>query len=233
VTIRVLIADDDPIVRSALRAILSAADGIDVVGEAEDGERAAVDAAALRPDVVLMDVRMPGGDGVTATARITARLPETRVIILTTFDTDEALHGSLRGGASGFLLKRTSFEQIVQAVRTVHEGEALLSPAVTRRVLDAFTSQPAPAAAERLELLTDREREVLMRVGRGESNAEIAAAMFLGEQTVKTHLKRVYAKLGLRDRAQAVVLAYETGLVVPGRASGEGPDAGGPPRLLG
>jgi DNA-binding NarL/FixJ family response regulator len=216
-TIRVLLADDDPIVRAALRAILTSAPGIEVVAEAENGESAVAAVRSLRPDVVLMDVRMPVGDGITATGRITERTNAPRVIMLTTFDSDDALYGSLRAGASGFLLKRTSFEDIVGAVRTVHAGDALLSPSVTRRLLDTFVHGPAgPAASARLEVLTKREREVLTRVGQGQSNREIAASMFLAEQTVKTHVKRVYMKLGLRDRAQAVVVAYETGLVVPG-----------------
>jgi len=216
-TIRVLLADDDPIVRAALRAILTSAPDIEVVAEAEDGDRAVAAVRSLRPDVVLMDVRMPDADGITATGRITERTDAPRVIMLTTFDTDEALYGSLRAGASGFLLKRTSFEDIVGAIRTVHAGDALLSPSVTRRLLDTFAQRPSgPAATAQLEALTPREREVLTRIGQGQSNREIAAAMFLAEQTVKTHVKRVYLKLGLRDRAQAVVVAYETGLVVPG-----------------
>jgi DNA-binding NarL/FixJ family response regulator len=216
-TIRVLLADDDPIVRAALRAILTSAADIEVVAEAEDGDRAVAAVKSLRPDVVLMDVRMPDADGITATERITERTDAPRVIMLTTFDTDEALYGSLRAGASGFLLKRTSFEDIVGAIRTVHAGDALLSPSVTRRLLDTFAQGPAgPVATARLEVLTNREREVLTRIGQGQSNREIADAMFLAEQTVKTHVKRVYLKLGLRDRAQAVVVAYETGLVVPG-----------------
>jgi DNA-binding NarL/FixJ family response regulator len=216
-TIRVLLADDDPIVRAALRAILTSAADIEVVAEAEDGDRAVAAVKSLRPDVVLMDVRMPDADGITATERITERTNAPRVIMLTTFDTDEALYGSLRAGASGFLLKRTSFEDIVGAIRTVHAGDALLSPSVTRRLLDTFAQGPAgPVATTRLEVLTNREREVLTRIGQGQSNREIADAMFLAEQTVKTHVKRVYLKLGLRDRAQAVVVAYETGLVVPG-----------------
>ena len=216
-TIRVLLADDDPIVRAALRAILTSAADIEVVAEAEDGDRAVAAVKSLRPDVVLMDVRMPDADGITATERITERTDAPRVIMLTTFDTDEALYGSLRAGASGFLLKRTSFEDIVGAIRTVHAGDALLSPSVTRRLLDSFAHGPAgPAATAQLDVLTPREREVLTRIGQGQSNREIAEAMFLAEQTVKTHVKRVYLKLGLRDRAQAVVVAYETGLVVPG-----------------
>src|SRR5688500_6062430 len=203
--------------------ILDADDGIDVLGEAEDGQAAVEQTAALRPDVVLMDLRMPRLDGIAATRAITGTPGATaRVLMLTTFDRDEHLYDAIRAGAGGFLLKSSPPEQLTAAVRIIAAGESLLAPALTRRLLDQFTQRPLPGRVEeqRLARLTEREREVLTLIGPAMSNTEIAAALFLGEGTVKTHITSIFAKLGLRDRAQAVVLAYESGLVeVGGEAS--------------
>lgn len=224
--IRVMVVDDQALVRAGFRMILEAEDGFDVVGEAADGLEAVELAPRARPDVILMDVRMPNLDGVAATERIAGgRAPGDgegdgpRVLILTTFDLDEYVFAALRAGASGFLLKDTPAEALVEAVRVVAAGEALLSPSVTRRVIEEFAAQAptAPGGGVDLSVLTEREREVLVAMARGLSNAEIAAALFLGETTVKTHVGRVLMKLHLRDRVQAVVLAYESGLVQPGR----------------
>ncbi len=214
--IRVLLADDQELVRSGFRLILELADGIEVVGEAVDGREAVHLAKELEPDVVLMDVRMPDVDGIEATRQLRATGLETRVLVLTTFDLDEYVYAAVRAGASGFLLKDAPREQLVTAVRTVARGEALLAPAITKRLIERFVARPAPESAPGLAELSARESEVLRLLARGLSNAEIAAELFVGEATVKTHVARVLAKLGLRDRVQAVVFAYEHGLVEPG-----------------
>nr|MDT0657848.1 response regulator transcription factor [Micromonospora sp. DSM 115978] len=217
--IRVLVADDQELVRGGFALILDAQPDITVVGEAADGAEAVRAATALAPDVVLMDVRMPNLDGIQATARICAD-SATKVLVLTTFDLDEYVYDALRAGASGFLLKDMRRDELVNAVRVVAAGEALLAPTVTRRLIaDVVARSAGPAAqapgAARLGALTGRETETLRAVARGLSNAEIAAELYVTEHTVKTHVSNVLAKLGLRDRVQAVVLAYETGLVVP------------------
>ena len=215
--IRVLIADDQPLVRSGLRTILGTEADIEVAGEAADGAEAVAKAQRLEPDVVLMDIEMPGTDGLAATREIVAAGgPD--VIILTTFSTDEYLFQALSGGAAGFLLKDAPPDDIIDAVRVVHAGEGLLSPAVTRRVIAAYGAGaerhgPPPAGFEEL---TDREREVFELIARGRTNGEIAADLFVSEATVKTHVGRVLLKLGLRDRVQLVIAAYEMGLVKPG-----------------
>jgi len=219
VTIRILLADDQPLVRTGLRTILEDAGGFDVVGEAGDGVEAVAKVAALGPDVVLMDVRMPRLDGIAATRQIRAAPDSPRVVVLTTFDLDEYVYAGLRAGASGFLLKDTLAPDLVSAIRVVVAGDAVVAPSATRRLVERFldtTPEPDRARAQSLSALTDREREVLGLLARGLSNAEIAAELFLSEGTVKTHVSRVLAKLSLRDRVQAVVLAYETGLVRPG-----------------
>jgi DNA-binding NarL/FixJ family response regulator len=220
--IRVLVVDDQELVRAGFCVILDSAEGITVVGEAGDGQLAVERAAALHPDVVLMDVRMPGMDGLQATRLITAAVTEQRsgprVVMLTTFDLDDYVYEALRAGASGFLLKDSPRADLVAAVRAAAAGDALLAPSVTRRLIEAFARRPpetAPSPA-RLAALTARERDVLLLIARGRSNAEIAAALFLSEATVKTHVGNLLAKLGLRDRVQGVILAYETGMVVPG-----------------
>jgi DNA-binding NarL/FixJ family response regulator len=215
VGIRVLLVDDQPIVRTGFRAVLTAAGDVDVVGEAGDGPAAEAAVAALRPEVVLMDVRMPGGDGLTATERITAAHPDVRVLVVTTFDVDDYVRRALRGGASGFVLKDSDPEDLVRAVRTVHAGESLLAPSVTTRLVrDWVAHEPAPAAAP-ADGLTARERDVLVLVARGLSNAEIAAEMVVAESTVKTHVAHLLRKLDRRDRVQLVVHAFEAGLVRP------------------
>ena len=217
-TIRVVLVDDEAMVRVGLRMVLTAEPDVEVVGEAADGA-AAVDAVLeAEPDVVLMDVRMPRVDGLEGARRVLVARPQTKVVILTTFDQDEHVAAALRAGVSGFLLKVSPPEQLVAAVRTVAGGGGLLDPAVTLRVIESFATVPAtPREHGRLiEELTEREREVLRLVARGLSNAEIAARLYLGEATVKTHVSRVLAKLGVRDRVQAVALAYESGLVRPG-----------------
>jgi DNA-binding NarL/FixJ family response regulator len=217
--VRVLLADDQPLLRTGFRMVLGGEADLDVVGEAGDGAEAVELARRLLPDVVLMDVRMPRLDGVAATrAIVDARLP-VRVLILTTFDLDEYVVGALRAGASGFLAKDVPAEDLVAAIRTVAAGEAVVAPRILKRLLDQFADAlPDPAAAppRDLRVLTEREREVLMQMARGLSNAEIAKALQVSETTVKTHVGHVLTKLGLRDRVQAVVLAYETGLVRPG-----------------
>lgn len=215
--IRVMVVDDDELMRTGLRAVLSSDDGIEVVEEAGDGEQAVRRAGRCRPEVVLMDVRMPGQDGIAATPGLLAAAPEAKVVILTTFEEDEYIHGALRAGASGFLLKRTSPEELTAAVRRVAAGEALLSPSVTRRIIDHMVSRPLVQAGDdpRLDELTPREREVLELIAGGLTNREIAARLVIEETTVKTHVKRVLAKLGVRDRVHAVIVAYETGVVVP------------------
>lgn len=211
----VVVADDQDMVRAGFAALLNAQDDIDVVGEAADGEAALAVCAATNPDVVLMDVRMPRLDGVAATERLAGS--PTRVVMLTTFDIDDYVYAALRAGASGFLLKDATPDELVAAVRVIAAGESLLAPAVTSRLIAHFASRPRLASTPpKLEVLTPREREVLVWVARGESNAEIASRLVLAEQTVKTHVSRIFLKLGIRDRAQAVVVAYETGLVSPG-----------------
>ncbi|SDE55278.1 response regulator transcription factor [Pseudonocardia oroxyli] len=217
--IRVVLADDQALVRAGFRALLGSAADLEVVGEAEDGDAAVRVCRETTPDVVLMDIRMPGRDGLAATRDITAdpRLAGTRVVVLTTFAEDAYIFDALRAGASGFLVKDTDPAELLHAVRVVHGGEALLSPTVTRRLVAEFAQRSRPAAPDaRLDLLTDREREVLALVARGLSNDEIAQRLVVSPATAKTHVSRSMIKLGARDRAQIVVLAYETGLVQPG-----------------
>jgi DNA-binding NarL/FixJ family response regulator len=221
--IEVVLADDQTLVRAGFRALLDAEDDMAVVGEAADGEQAVEAVRRLRPDVVLMDIRMPRTDGLTATRRLTAdpALSGTRVIVLTTFELDDYVFGALRAGAAGFLLKDMEPADVVDAVRIVAAGDALLAPRLTRRLIEAFVSGgggPQPDTAP-LDELTPREREVLGLVGRGLSNAEIAERLVLSPLTAKTHVARLFMKLGARDRAQLVVIAYETGLVVPRRTA--------------
>jgi len=212
--IRIAIVDDQDLVRMGFRMLLEAEDDIEVVGEARDGESGVALAARTRPDITLMDVRMPGLDGIAATKRIVAGDADARVIVLTTFDLDEYAFGALRAGASGFLLKDARREELLAAIRSVAAGDAALSARITRRMLDLFAPRlPEPEADDPLATLTPREREVLVAIGEGLNNAEIGAALFLTESTVKTHVGRVLLKLGLRDRIQAVILAYERGLV--------------------
>jgi DNA-binding NarL/FixJ family response regulator len=216
-TIRVLIADDQELVRTGFRVILNAEPDLDVVGEAGDG-RAAIEAVdAVRPDVVLMDIRMPNLDGIEATRRLTQRERAPRVLILTTFDLDEYVYEALRAGASGFLLKDAGADELLHAVRVVAAGEALLAPSITRKLIEDFARRP-PAREQPAALveLTVRELEVLRLLARGQSNADIAHDLVVSDATVKTHVARIFAKLDLHDRAQAVVLAYESGLVQPG-----------------
>jgi DNA-binding NarL/FixJ family response regulator len=219
-TVRVLIADDQQLVRAGFAMILSTYADIEVVAEATNGNEAVRLAASLTPDVVLMDIQMPGLNGIDATKRIVGggQTTHTRVLILTTFDLDEYVYDALRAGATGFLLKDVPPEQLVAAVRTAHQGDALLAPSVTRRLIEEFTQprQPASVATTQLEQLSPREAEVFLLLARGLTNQEIAAELVVGENTVKTHVARILAKLSLRDRVQAVVLAYETGIVTPG-----------------
>jgi len=217
--IRLLLVDDQPLVRAGLRMVFEPEDGVEIVGEAADGDEAVRLAAELRPDVVLMDVRMPRRDGIQATAAVLGGPAGdvARVLVLTTFDHDEYVYEALRAGASGFLLKDAPPEALVAAVRGVAAGDALLAPAITRRLVEAFTHRRPPAAPPPgLAELTDREREVFGLVARGLSNTEIAGVLHVGESTVKTHVGRMLSKLELRDRVQAVVLAYESGIVQPG-----------------
>lgn len=223
-TIRILIADDDTLVRAGLRLMLETQDDLEVIGEAGDGRDAVDLAAELRPDVVLMDIRMPGVDGLEATREITGDAEgdrSARVLILTTFEIDEYVYEAVRAGASGFLLKRTPPEELLAGIRVVAGGDALLSPSVTRRLMKEFAAataggpQPTDVRNRDLDRLTDREREILVLIGRGLDNREIAAECFIGESTVKTHVKHILMKLELRDRIHAVVFAYETGLLSP------------------
>jgi DNA-binding NarL/FixJ family response regulator len=217
-TVRVVLVDDEAMVRVGLRMVLTAEADIEVVGEAADGGSAVEVVEATHPDVVLMDVRMPDVDGIEGARRVLARCPGVKVVVLTTFDEDEYVEAALRAGVSGFLLKVAPPERLIDAVRTVAAGGGLLDPGVTRRVIESFAAAPPlrTRRAETLEALTERERDVLRLIGRGLSNSEIAAELYLGETTVKTHVSNVLAKLGLRDRVQAVVAAYETGHVRPG-----------------
>jgi len=217
--IRVLVADDQALVRHGFCALIDAEDDMDVVGEASTGSEAIELAFRTSPDVILMDIRMPELDGIAATARLTAddRLGGTRVLVLTTFDLDQYVYDALRAGASGFLLKDTAPQQLLDAIRIVAAGDALIAPGITRRLIDEFASRPvAGEDSEALVQLTPRERDVLVEVGRGRSNAEIAETLIISPLTAKTHVSRILTKLAARDRAQLVVVAYETGLVRPG-----------------
>jgi DNA-binding NarL/FixJ family response regulator len=211
-TIRVLVADDQSMVRAGFRMLLAGEEDIEVVAEASNGKEAVEKAARFDPTVVLMDIRMPELDGLEATRRILAADPDARVLVLTTFDLDEYVYEALRAGASGFVLKDDPPEQLIAAVRTVAAGDALLSPAVTKRVIGAFTRMPRPTPPRELDDLSAREREVFRLVARGLSNAQIGKELFIGETTVKTHVTHILSKLGLHDRVQAVVLAYQTGV---------------------
>ena len=217
-TTTVVLVDDQALVRGGFRMILEAEDDIDVVGEASDGDEAVTVVRRLRPDVVFMDVQMPRVDGLEATRRIVQEAIPTKVVILTTFERDDYVFDALRIGASGFLLKNSPPEDLVHAVRVVAAGDALLAPSVTRKVIEGYTRRPlAPGRKAELERLTDREREILGLLATGRSNAELATHLYLGEGTIKTHVSNILSKLALRDRVQAVVFAYESGLVQPGQ----------------
>jgi DNA-binding NarL/FixJ family response regulator len=221
-SITVVLIDDQELVRTGFRMILETEDGVEVVGEAADGEEGITVTRQLRPDVVLMDVQMPKIDGLEATRRIVQEegLPS-RIVILTTFERDDYVFEALRAGASGFLLKNSPPEDLARAVRVVAGGDALLAPTVTRRVIEGFVQRPAPASAEvELGRLTERETEILQLLATGKSNAELAAHLYVGEGTIKTHVSHLLSKLGLRDRMQAVIFAYESGLIAPGRHRG-------------
>jgi DNA-binding NarL/FixJ family response regulator len=230
----VLIADDEDLMRAGLIELLTADPGIQVIGEAATGREAIALVRRLAPDVVLMDVRMPDLDGIAATSELAVTAPEAKVLILTTFEQDDYVFGALRAGASGFLLKRTRPEDLIAAVHTIADGDALLSPSVTRRVIDRMARQPVPdlAGQARLAGLTQREREVLALIARGLSNREIAAKLFIEESTIRTHVKRILLKLGLRDRIQAVIFAYEVGInktpATPGEPGPRPPDRNSP-----
>jgi DNA-binding NarL/FixJ family response regulator len=224
VAIRVLLADDQPLIRGGFRMILEEQPDIAVVGEAADGDQAVQLARRVDPDVVLMDVRMPGVDGIEATRRIVEQSPRSKVLVLTTFDLDEYAFSALRHGASGFLLKDARPDDLAEAIRAVASGDAVVAPSVTRRLLERFAGHLPDLHARQnteapaIDQLTERERDVLVHVARGLSNREIADALFVSEATVKSHLSRVLSKLGLRDRVQAVVFAYQIGLVRPGQS---------------
>jgi DNA-binding NarL/FixJ family response regulator len=222
---RVLIADDDHLMRAGLVELLSADPSIEIVGEASTGREAVERTRRLDPDVVLMDVRMPDLDGIGATRELTRVAPRTKVLILTTFEQDDYIFGALRAGASGFLLKRTRPEELIAAVHTIGAGDSLLSPSVTRRVIDRMAQQPTPDLADQAKLhhLTPREREVLELLARGLSNREIARELVVEESTIKTHVKRILMKLQLRDRVQIVIFAYETGVNPPAVATNPSP----------
>jgi DNA-binding NarL/FixJ family response regulator len=230
--IRVIIADDQALVRGGFHSILAGQDDIEVVGETADGHETVELVERLQPDVVLMDIRMPGIDGLEATRRIVARGIATRVLVLTTFDVDDYVYEAMKAGASGFLLKTAPPRQLADAVRTVAAGDALLAPSITRRLVEQFVRRPPPGASvpPALEELTERERDVLRRLARALSNAEIAAELVVSEATVKSHVNRILTKLNLRDRAQAIVLAYETGLVEPGSSAVSSPRSSCTPR---
>jgi DNA-binding NarL/FixJ family response regulator len=212
--VRVLIVDDDDLMRAGLRGVLASDERIELVGEADDGRQAVYRTRLLKPDVVLMDVRMPDLDGISATRELLTAFPDVKVVILTTFEQDDYIFGALSAGASGFLLKRTRPEELIAAIHTIAAGDSLLSPSVTSRVIERMAGQPSPDATRdaRLDELTPRETEVLALMARGLSNAEIAATLVIEESTVKTHVKRILAKLDARDRVQAVIFAYESGL---------------------
>jgi DNA-binding NarL/FixJ family response regulator len=212
--VRVLIVDDDDLMRAGLRGVLASDERIELVGEANDGRQAVYRTRLLQPDVVLMDVRMPDLDGISATRELLTAFPDVKVVILTTFEQDDYIFGALSAGASGFLLKRTRPEELIAAIHTIAAGDSLLSPSVTSRVIERMAGQPSPDATRdaRLRELTPRETEVLSLMSRGLSNAEIAATLVIEESTVKTHVKRILAKLDARDRVQAVIFAYESGL---------------------
>lgn len=216
--IRVLIVDDQALVRAGFRAILEQQSDIDVVGEAEDGKAAVIQARKHKPDVVLMDIRMPGSDGIEATRELMHIESPPRVLMLTTYDLDEYLYEAMKAGASGFVLKDVRAEQLPPAVRAIAQGDSLLGSAPTKRLIESFVSRPdvGGKAADQLVQLSEREMEVLTLIGRGLSNREIAEQLFVSEATVKSHVNRLFAKAGLRDRVQAVILAYETGLIEPG-----------------
>ena len=216
---RVLIADDDHLTRAGLAELLSYDPTIEIIGQVSSGRAAVERARALTPDVILMDVRMPDLDGIAATRELSRAVPSAKVLILTTFEQDDYIFGALRAGASGFLLKRTRPEELIAAVHTVAAGDSLLSPSVTRRVIDRMAQQPTPGFADQSKLgqLTPREREVLELIARGLANREIAAALVVEESTIRTHVKRILMKLGLRDRLQAVIFVYENGLNRPAR----------------
>jgi DNA-binding NarL/FixJ family response regulator len=217
-TVRLVLADDQPLVRAGLGMVIADAPDLEIVGEAGTGTEAVRLVREVRPDVVVMDIRMPGMDGIEATRMITAATPAPRVLILTTFDDDDNVYAALRAGASGFLVKDMALDDILTATRVVAAGDALIAPSVTRRLIEEFAGRPEPAAApprRRLDGVTEREREVLTLVGRGLSNSEIAAELFIGHATAKTHVARLLTKLDARDRVQLVIVAYEAGLVSP------------------
>jgi DNA-binding NarL/FixJ family response regulator len=216
--VRVLIIDDDDLMRAGLKSVLASDESVQVVGEIGDGREAVQSTREHRPDIVLMDIRMPGLDGIAATREVLACSPDVKVVMLTTFEDDDYIFGALNVGASGFLLKRTRPEELIAAIHTIAAGDSLLSPSVTRRVIDRMAREPPVEVASnrRLESLTPREREVLDLIARGLSNGEIAKSLFVEESTVKSHVKRVLMKLGLRDRVQAVIFAYESGVTRPG-----------------
>jgi DNA-binding NarL/FixJ family response regulator len=218
VTVSVVLADDQPLVRAGLRVLIADTLDLDVVGEAGTGAQAVQMARDLRPDVVVMDIRMPGMDGIEATRMITAEHATARVVVLTTFDDDDYVFAALRAGASGFLVKDMALDDILAAIRVVAAGDALIAPGVTRRLIAQFASRPEPPPPRRqIDGITERERQVLTLVGRGLSNAEIAASLFISAATAKAHVARLLAKLGARDRVQLVIAAYQAGLVPPSR----------------